>query len=130
MTTTPEHVPAIVLSKAPAGGDQEKPELTALIHGLEASMKAAIEATGARVISVDGFTAADVDVVGAGLTATSRAADGVVEALESTDPAAPLVAVQWHPEDDQSNAHDRELLFGWLTSKAREFHERQSILTR
>jgi putative glutamine amidotransferase len=254
MTTTPEYVPTVVLSKASAGGAHEKPELTALIHGLEASMKSAIEATGARVISVDGFTAADVDaalsqadgvvllgggdvdpdeygaaerhpklynidrttdrveielvnqaterrlpilaicrgmhvvnvaragtliqhlepssvvhsgsgvdamvdheitlepasqlaelygdgtmtirsghhqavdVVGAGLTATGRAADGVVEALESTDPAAPLVAVQWHPEDGQSNAHDRELLFGWLTSKARQFHERQAEL--
>ena len=71
MTTTPEHVPAIVLSKAPAGGDQEKPELTALIHGLEEAMKLAIEATGARVISVDGFTAEDVD-------AALSQADGVV----------------------------------------------------
>jgi len=71
MTTTPEYVPVVVLSKASAGGDHEKPELTALIHGLEASMKSAIEATGARVISVDGFTAAAVD-------AALSQADGVV----------------------------------------------------
>ncbi|MBH0117300.1 gamma-glutamyl-gamma-aminobutyrate hydrolase family protein [Salinibacterium sp. NG253] len=248
MTTTPEYVPTIVLSKASAGGAHEKPELTALIHGLEASMKSAIEATGARVISVDGFTDADVDaalsqadgvvllgggdvdpdeygaterhpklynidrttdrvdielvnqaterrlpllaicrgmhivnvarggtliqhlepsavvhsgggvdamvdhdvtlepasqlselygdgtmtirsghhqavdVVGAGLTATGRAADGVVEAVESTDPTSPLIAVQWHPEDDKASERDRELLFGWLTAQAREFH--------
>ncbi|MGV8858920.1 gamma-glutamyl-gamma-aminobutyrate hydrolase family protein [Rhodoglobus sp.] len=126
MTSTPEYVPTIVLSKASAGGAHEKPELTALIHGLEASMKSAIEATGARVISVDGFTDADVDVVGAGLTATGRAADGVVEAVESTDPTSPLIAVQWHPEDDKSSEHDRELLFGWLTAQAREFHSRHS----
>ncbi|MGJ8720235.1 MAG: gamma-glutamyl-gamma-aminobutyrate hydrolase family protein [Salinibacterium amurskyense] len=252
MTTTPEYVPTIVLSKASAGGAHEKPELTALIHGLEASMKSAIEATGARVISVDGFTETDVDtalsqadgvvllgggdvdpdeygaterhpklynidrttdrvdielvnqaterrlpllaicrgmhivnvarggtliqhlepsavvhsgggvdamvdhdvtlepasqlselygdgtmtirsghhqavdVVGAGLTATGRAADGVVEAVESTDPTSPLIAVQWHPEDDKASERDRELLFGWLTTQARAFHARQS----
>ncbi|MEL0627596.1 gamma-glutamyl-gamma-aminobutyrate hydrolase family protein [Salinibacterium amurskyense] len=252
MTTTPEYVPTIVLSRASAGGDHEKPELTALIHGLEASMKSAIEATGARVISAEGFTEADVDaalsqadgvvllgggdvdpdeygaterhpklynidrttdrvdielvnqaterrlpllaicrgmhivnvarggtliqhlepsavvhsgggvdamvdhdvalepasqlselygdgamtirsghhqavdVVGAGLTATGRAADGVVEAVESTDPTSPLIAVQWHPEDGKASERDRELLFGWLTTQAREFHARHS----
>lgn len=254
MSATPEHSPTIVLSRASAGGDQEKPHLTSLIHGLEQAMKSAIEATGARVIRVDGVTPADVDaalsqadgvvllgggdvdpdeygaterhpklynidritdnvdielvnqaterqipilaicrgmhivnvarggtliqhlepssvrhrgsgaeamvdhevsiapasqlaelygektmtirsghhqavdVVGAGLTATGYAADGVVEAIESTDPANPLIAVQWHPEDDQSDASDRELLFGWLASQAREFHERQNAL--
>lgn len=64
-------MPTIVLSRASAGGDQEKSELTALIHGLNESMKTAIEMTGARVISVDGFTASDVD-------AALSQADGVV----------------------------------------------------
>ena len=67
-----------------------------------------------------------VDVVGAGLTATGRAADGVVEAVEGTDPTSPLIAVQWHPEADTASERDRELLFGWLTAQAREFHARQS----
>lgn len=252
MSTTPGHVPSIVLSRASSGGDHEKPYLTQLIHGLEQSMKSAIEATGARVISVDGFTPADVDaalsqadgvvmlgggdvdpdeygaterhpklynidratdrvdielvnqaterelpilaicrgmhivnvarggtliqhlepstvvhsgtgasamidhevtleptsqlaeifsqttmtirsghhqavdVIGSGLWATGRATDGIIEALENVDPAAPLVAVQWHPEDSESNAEDRARLFGWLSSKALELRELQT----
>ncbi|MEO7015617.1 MAG: gamma-glutamyl-gamma-aminobutyrate hydrolase family protein [Leifsonia sp.] len=38
-----------------------------------------------------------VDVVGAGLVVTGRAPDGHVEALEHV--SAPVVGVQWHPED-------------------------------
>ncbi|GAA1219287.1 gamma-glutamyl-gamma-aminobutyrate hydrolase family protein [Rhodoglobus aureus] len=206
MISTRAYMPTIVLSRASAGGDREKPELTALIHGLEESMKSAIEATGARVISVDGFTASDVeaalnqaterelpilaicrgmhivnvarggtliqhlepstvvhsgsgvdamvdhdvalepsselaglfgqqtmtirsghhqavDAIGSGLRAAGRAADGVIEALESTNPAHSLIGVQWHPEDSESNADDRARLFGWLSAKAVEFRE-------
>jgi putative glutamine amidotransferase len=36
-------------------------------------------------------TAASLRVVG-------RSSDGVIEAVESTDPGWPLLAVQWHPE--------------------------------
>lgn len=249
MISTLGHAPTIVLSRASAGGDQEKPHLTKLIHGLEQAMKSAIEATGAHVINVDGSTAADVDAalsqadgvvmlgggdvdpdeygaterhpklynidrvtdrvdiqlvnqaterelpilaicrgmhtvnvarggtliqhlepssvvhsgsgaeamvdhdvalepaselatlfgqpvmtirsghhqavetIGRGLRAAGVAADGVVEALESTNPAHPLIAVQWHPEDSESNTDDRERLFGWLTAKAVELRE-------
>lgn len=36
--------------------------------------------------------------VGRGLRVIARAADGVIEGLEGTDPARFLLAVQWHPE--------------------------------
>ncbi|OFW67722.1 MAG: hypothetical protein A2Z12_01710 [Actinobacteria bacterium RBG_16_68_21] len=39
-----------------------------------------------------------VDLLGAGLIATAHAPDGIVEALEPTDLAWPMWAVQWHPE--------------------------------
>lgn len=44
------------------------------------------------------------DRVGDGLTVVARAADGVVEALESTEPHGSWVmAVQWHPEEAEAD---------------------------
>jgi putative glutamine amidotransferase len=42
--------------------------------------------------------------LGRGLRRSASAPDGVVEALESDDPAMWVVAVQWHPEDAQTEA--------------------------
>jgi putative glutamine amidotransferase len=53
----------------------------------------------ARVVSGHHQAAARL---GTGLRAAATAADGVVEAIEATDPAVWLVAVQWHPEDPQT----------------------------
>jgi putative glutamine amidotransferase len=52
-------------------------------------------------------------VIGSGLRAAVRASDGVVEALESTNPTHALIAVQWHPEDGKANAEDRARLL-WV----------------
>lgn len=45
-----------------------------------------------------------VDRLGDGLVATARADDGTLEAVELDEPAAFMIAVQWHPEagDDPS----------------------------
>lgn len=54
--------------------------------------------------------------VGEGLRVAATAVDGVVEALESTDPMWDALAVQWHPEclrKDHSTA-----LFNWLADAA------------
>ena len=54
-----------------------------------------------------------VDRVGSGLEAVAWDDDGTVEALESR--AAPeLLAVQWHPEEEDSPP-----LFAWLVARAR-----------
>jgi putative glutamine amidotransferase len=47
-----------------------------------------------------------VDTVGHGLRVTAKTADGIIEALESTDPAWWMVAVQWHPEELTATAED------------------------
>jgi len=55
--------------------------------------------------------------LGAGLVATAWAGDGIIEAAESGpagDVAAPMLAVQWHPE-----AGDDLSLFRWLIAAAR-----------
>lgn len=46
---------------------------------------------------------------GTGLTVTGRAADGVIEAVEHA--TAPVLAVQWHPEDDADMAAEQQALF-------------------
>ncbi len=53
-----------------------------------------------------------VDAPGRGLRVVARAADGIVEAIESSDPARCVLGVQWHPERMQ-RAH-RAVLFGAL----------------
>lgn len=48
--------------------------------------------------------------VGDGLVVAARALDGVIEAVEDRDRW--MVGVQWHPEDDEGPAEDRNTLFG------------------
>lgn len=65
-----------------------------------------------RSAKVNSFHHQAVDRVGAGLRVAARAADGVVEAIESTDTS--VLGVQWHPElFDQADP-----VFGWLVEQA------------
>jgi putative glutamine amidotransferase len=47
--------------------------------------------------------------VGAKLRVCALAPDGVIEAIEATDPGWFCVAVQWHPESDTASALDMQL---------------------
>jgi putative glutamine amidotransferase len=47
--------------------------------------------------------------LGTGLRVGGRAPDGVIEAIESVDPAWFCVGVQWHPESETSSALDLQL---------------------
>jgi gamma-glutamyl-gamma-aminobutyrate hydrolase PuuD len=62
-----------------------------------------------------------LDRIASGLRVTATAADGTVEALESTG-AGWMVGVQWHPEED---VHDVRLLRAHVQA-AREYAERQN----
>lgn len=55
--------------------------------------------------------------VGPSLRATAHAADGIVEGTQHRD-ATWVVGVQWHPEEPDANASDREALFGELVDRA------------
>ena len=58
--------------------------------------------------------------VGSGLRVVARAADGVIEALEPADRAAPWVlGVQWHPEDTAGTDPVQQRLFDALVAQAR-----------
>lgn len=54
-----------------------------------------------------------------GLRATGWTADGIIEALESSDPTEWLVGVQWHPEDLEADAPDAELFRAFVAAARR-----------
>jgi putative glutamine amidotransferase len=56
-------------------------------------------ATGAVEMAVNSYHHQAVCRLGAGLRVTATAPDGVIEGIESADPAWWIVSVQWHPED-------------------------------
>ncbi|ORA36273.1 gamma-glutamyl-gamma-aminobutyrate hydrolase family protein [Mycobacterium aquaticum] len=57
-----------------------------------------------------------VDRVGTGLVVTARALDGIVEGIE--DPDRFYLGVQWHPEDVDGPAADRQRLFSAFVDAA------------
>jgi putative glutamine amidotransferase len=60
-----------------------------------------------------------VDDVAAGFVVTARSPDGVIEAIESTDPDWLAIGVQWHPEAEAASAVDRLLFREWVAEVAR-----------
>ncbi|MFT4219475.1 MAG: gamma-glutamyl-gamma-aminobutyrate hydrolase family protein [Microbacterium sp.] len=74
------------------------------------------ELVGAGEYGVRSYHHQGIDRLGAGLVATARADDGLVQAFEDAE-GSPLLGVQWHPEQ---NASDRRLFAG-LVAQAREF---------
>ncbi|GAA3524122.1 gamma-glutamyl-gamma-aminobutyrate hydrolase family protein [Nocardioides daeguensis] len=69
-----------------------------------------------------------VDRVGRGLVVAARALDGVVEAIE--DPARWVLGVQWHPEDDDGSAADRQRLLGAFVAACAARRNHQQIEER
>ena len=56
-------------------------------------------ATGAATMAVNSYHHQAVCRVGGGLRVTATAPDGVIEGVETEDPAWWVLSVQWHPED-------------------------------
>lgn len=57
-----------------------------------------------------------IDALGDGLRVVGRAEDGVIEAVEHD--AAPLLAVQWHPEDTAATDPQQQRIFDTLVAHA------------
>ncbi|MFI0355108.1 gamma-glutamyl-gamma-aminobutyrate hydrolase family protein [Actinomadura sp. 9N407] len=62
----------------------------------------------------------DIDVLGAGLTATAHGADGTIEGVELTGDAGWFVGVQWHPEDTAATDAAQQEIFSALVTAARQ----------
>jgi putative glutamine amidotransferase len=60
-----------------------------------------------------------VNQLGKRLRVAARAPDGVIEAVESTDPNWFCVGLQWHPEDDTASALDKQIFECFVQAAAR-----------
>ena len=79
-----------------------------------------------EVMAVNSFHHQAVSEPGPHLRVSARAADGVIEAVESSE-HKPFVGVQWHPECMGS---DQLPLFSWLVGMARQYREVQQLHNR
>jgi putative glutamine amidotransferase len=76
---------------------------------------------GETVFGVNSSHHQSADLVGAGLRIVGLCAeDGIVEALEGTDPGHFVIAVQWHPERSVDNDAPSRAIFRALVEAARE----------
>jgi putative glutamine amidotransferase len=76
---------------------------------------------GAAEISVNSSHHQSIDQIASGLRVTATSNDGIVEAIESTDPAWWMLGVQWHPEELVSTQEDwdRQLFEAFSAAAAR-----------
>src|SRR5207245_8344400 len=61
---------------------------------------------GTTAIAANSSHHQSVNRVAEGLRITARSPDGIVEAVEASDPAWWMVAVQWHPEELTGTAEE------------------------
>lgn len=99
-------------------GDETNPHRNSLHPVSVAPQSRLREILGDEEITVSSYHHQAVEVVGPDLTVVAIAPDGVVEGLEH--PTAPLVAIQWHPEDDAETNPQQQALFDWLVTESRK----------
>lgn len=73
-------------------------------------------AIGTVTPKVSSYHHQGVAKLGRGLKIVGRAEDGVVEAIEHE--TAPIIAVQWHPEDNAATLPSDQALFDWVVGEA------------
>jgi putative glutamine amidotransferase len=93
--------------------------MAAVAHTVEVAADSRLAAlVGAGELGVNSSHHQAVKAVGAGLTVTARAPDGIIEGLEA--PAHPFcIGVQWHPEAMVENHPVMRRLFEGLADSAR-----------
>jgi putative glutamine amidotransferase len=98
----PEDLPRALPHRDPSGGPHRHAVLIEPGTRLE-------EIYGAGEIRVNSHHHQAVRQPGPGLRTGARAPDGVIEAIEATDPNWFCVGVQWHPESETASALDMQL---------------------
>lgn len=82
-------------------------------------------AMGTAQPSVSSYHHQALDRLGTGLTVTGRALDGCPEVVEHA--TSPVLAVQWHPEDDAETAAPEQGLFDSVVEQARAWSTTTTI---
>lgn len=72
---------------------------------------------GRTTVGVRGSHHQTIDEVGTGLDVTAYAPDGTIEGTEHREKTW-VVGLQWHPEEANANAEDRQKIFGALVAQA------------
>jgi putative glutamine amidotransferase len=78
------------------------------------------EIYGGEEIRVNSCHHQAVRAIGKGLRMSAVAPDGVIEAIETTDPQWFCIGVQWHPEADSATALDMQLFECFVQACLRE----------
>jgi putative glutamine amidotransferase len=95
-------------SEAPHAAEHDlSDERQTRVHGVTVEEGSVLgHALGAARIEINSSHHQSVGHAGKGLRVTARADDGIVEGLESADPAWWMLAVQWHPEELTATPED------------------------
>ncbi len=106
-----------------------------LTHFVDTEAGSIVEKLLGERFAVNSFHHQAVGEPGPRLRVTARSADGIVEAVESTE-HRPIIGVQWHPECYiLKDNRDMLPLFGYIVGqadllrRARRFHDQTSIVT-
>lgn len=81
------------------------------------------EVLGTTQLPVSSYHHQAIGRIGSDLRVVGRSPDGVVEALEHV--TAPLLAMQWHPEDTAAEDERQQALFDWLVTNAKRYRKEQ-----
>ncbi len=87
---------------------------------------------GTTKIGVNSHHHQAIDVVGRGLEPIAWAADGIIEAVVSTDPEQFVLGVQWHPEVNWRMDEFSQTIFEHFIAVAREYarqREHSAVIT-
>ncbi len=109
----PEEMPRALPHRDPTGAPHRHTVLIEPGTRLE-------EIYGAGEVRVNSSHHQAVRQLGEGLRAAARAPDGVIEAVETTDPNWFCVGVQWHPESETASALDVQLFECFVQACARQ----------
>ncbi len=103
----PEELPRAMPHRDPTGAAHRHAILVEVGTRLE-------EIYGPGEIRVNSQHHQAVRQLGAGLRIGARAPDGVIEAIETTDPNWFCIGVQWHPESETASALDMQLFESFI----------------
>ena len=80
------------------------------------------EAVGEKTLLVNSFHHQSIKDIAPNLKAVAYAQDGIVEAIEATDPKTFIFAVQWHPEMLSKNNVAAQKIFSHFIQKVETYH--------